>query len=170
MATPTYTLIDSVTLTSSASSVSFTGISATGKGDLVFVIESASTDNGGDNIRLRFNGDSGTNYYMVSMEGNGSAARSDSSSSNGIINTYWDIHHSGSVNKGFVTYQIMDYSASDKQTSVLVRSGRASSGISAVAGRWNNSAAVTSVSVQYGNPAASFSATSTFHLYQLVSE
>ena len=33
MATPTYTLIDSVTLTSSASSVSFTGISATGKGD-----------------------------------------------------------------------------------------------------------------------------------------
>ena len=37
MATPTYTLIDSTTLTSSASSVTFSSISATGKGDLVLV-------------------------------------------------------------------------------------------------------------------------------------
>jgi len=38
MATPTYDLLDSTVLTSSASTVTFSGISATGKGDLVLVI------------------------------------------------------------------------------------------------------------------------------------
>ena len=62
MATPTYTLISSVTLTSSASSVTFSSIAA--GGDLAIHINANSTDNGGDAIKMQFNSDTAYQNYQ----------------------------------------------------------------------------------------------------------
>ena len=58
MATATYTLINSTTLSSSASTVTFSSI-PTG-GDLAIVVETTLT--GSASINFRLNNDSGSNY------------------------------------------------------------------------------------------------------------
>jgi len=138
MATPTYDLIDSVTLTSSASSVTFSSITQDYR-DLVLVINSPS---GAGAYASRFNSDSGSNYNKVWMQGTGSATASQSSSNttnlSDSINT---------VQMGI--FQIMDYSATDKHKTVLARTDNTTAsapftGALAMAGRWASTSAVTS--------------------------
>jgi hypothetical protein len=164
MATPTYTLIDSVTLTSSAESVTFSSISATGKGDLVLVVNKPSGDY---RTSLRFNADSGTNYSGVSMQGDGSAAVSYSDSAQSYI---WSPLFNSGGNKASVTiFQIQDFAATDKHKAVLSRNNIHTVRVSAEAWRWANTAAITSLDTG-GYFAGSLPVGTTVHLYQIVSE
>lgn len=158
-----YTAIASQTLTSSASSVTFSSIPGTFR-DLVLVIQAGSTSGGGDAVKMRFNSDSANNYSNVFMEGDGSTATSGTWTTNGIANSYNTVHFSSASN-GSLLWQVMDYATTDKHKSTLVRSNRASSGVSGAAGRWANTAAITSVTLVYGDPGASFTSGSTFSLY-----
>jgi hypothetical protein len=160
----TYTLIDSVTLTSSAANVSFTGISATGKGDLVISINAMTTVNNQVQA-VQFNGDSGSNYNQVDMGGTGSSTYSYSL-------TNYDKAYSqtsmGTATKASYLFQISDFSATDKHKSFLIRGDRADSATSATAGRWASTSAITSILLYPGS--GSYQAGGTFHLYQIVSE
>jgi hypothetical protein len=151
MPTPTYTLIDSVTLTSTASSVTFSSISATGKGDLVLSINADQVQ------RIQFNGDTGTNYYFVTMYGDGTSAVSQSGSDTSV-----------NAGKPFSYTQIMDYSSTNKHKSVLTKRSDSSSVVLARAVRWANTAAINSITIFSGG--TSYASGSTFFLYQLVSE
>jgi hypothetical protein len=166
MPTPTYTLIDSVTLTSSASSVTFSSISATGKGDLVLAI-SGKTTSGNTFGKLRANGDSGSTYHYVTMEGDGSSALSGQNTQSGFAEIYWYVTWNA-TNFNTVVYNLMDFSAGDKHKTALIRSSSSSQAVNANAGRWANTSAITSLT--YLLEAGSIAAGSTFHLYQLVSE
>jgi hypothetical protein len=166
MPTPTYTLIDSVTLTSSASSVTFSSISATGKGDLVLVVD-ASVSDSSSYSRLRFNSDSGSNYPMVNMSGNGSAAASSSNASNNNVNMNYQFGLSNS-SAFFAKAEILDYSATNKHKSVLVRNGQSGTATEARAVRWANNAAITEMALTLSP--GTYAIGSTFHLYQIVSE
>ena len=159
MATPTYTLIDSVTLGSSAASVTFSSIDQS-FGDLVLVT-SIKTVVDGNNFRLNFNGITSVQYSYVSMNGNGSSAYSAQTGSDAYIQDPYTNPPSGS----FASYiaQIMDYSATDKHKSVLLRSSRADDNVAAIAGRWANTAAITSLTVRVFG--ADLATGSTFHLY-----
>ena len=159
MPTPTYTLIDSVTLGSSASSVTFSGISATGKGDLVLSVEELGTSTIGTEIR--FNSDSGSNYsYVYAQEGSSTGSGSETS-----------IRPGGNANATRtkqIICQVMDFSASDKHKSVLLRSNIAETTVLMGAYRWANTSPITSITM---TPIINqYAATSTFFLYQLVSE
>ena len=168
MATPTYTLIDSTTLSSSASSVTFSGISGTGKGDLVLVISAKAVEGNGV-VRMRINGDSGANYYSVAMYGTGSAASSDLNSG---FNQQTLTHQTNSIstsNFNLMKVEFQDYSATDKHKSYLIRSDESSFTTQALAGRWASTAALSSI-LLYGGGFTNFAIGSTFHLYQLVSE
>ena len=69
------TLVSTVTVGSGgAASIEFTGIAGTGK-DLVLLFSTRS-DTSGDNLRLRLNGDTGTNYTRINLRGSGAAASS----------------------------------------------------------------------------------------------
>ena len=162
MATATYTLIDSVTLTSTATSVTFSSISATGKGDLVLVSNVIVAN--GHEVGLRFNSDSGNNYTMVNMRGTGSSAASTAVQDPG----YLPIQRSVSGNAFLIT-QVLDFSASDKHKSVLNRGNSTQFGTAANAHRWASTSAITSIYL-YSINGASFQAATSFHLYQLVSE
>ena len=168
MPTPTYTLIDSVTLGSSASSVTFSGISATGKGDLVLVANATTTTNyAGANFRL--NGDTGANYSAVRASGDGSSASSTSASA--VTTGYLTFNAAAPTTEANnIVAQFQDFAATDKHKTALVRNNSTSGavpGVEMIANRWANTAAITTLLVFTGS---SFAAGSTFHLYQLVSE
>ena len=161
MPTPTYTLIDSVTLGSSASSVTFSGISATGKGDLVCSIE-ALADSGTAYFLMRFNGET-TGYTSVAAYGTGSTTGS-------LTQTSLVLSTPGATTSqaALVTTTVSDFSSTDKHKSVLSRGNNASLSVSMYASRWANTAAITTLEIY--SSVSSYAAGSTFHLYQIVSE
>lgn len=160
MPTPTYDLIASNVLSSSASSVTFSSISGSYR-DLVLVVNATAP---GNNLNLRFNSDTGTNYSYVWANGNGSTTVSNSAASqNQMILT--SATYLTSVRNTNIS-QIMDYSATDKHKTVLTR-GNGEYGTEMRAGRWASTSAITSVTAICDG--GSFDANSSFYLYGLVS-
>ena len=155
MATATYTLINSTTLSSSASTVTFSSI-PTG-GDLAIVVETTLT--GSASINFRLNNDSGSNYSFVLMRGSGSAADSSDTSST----TQGTFGYS--VGKSLAIVDIFDYSATDKHKSVLSRFNN-STYVFTHSNRWADNSAVNRIDfILTGGE--SFAAGSTFHLYNI---
>ena len=168
MPTPTYDLIASNVLTSSASSVTFSSIPATYR-DLVFVAEWNVQSGFGTYVKVRFNSDSGTNYSLVEMKGDGASAVSTSSTGeNGIF--VGDYNAAPTANQKFLTIQqIMDYSATDKHKTVLERSNNASGVVTGWAHRWASTSAITSLQILCVSAGQTFSAGNSFYLYGIVS-
>lgn len=153
MPTPTYDLIASNVLSSSASSVTFSSIPATYR-DLIVVVTSTGAGSG----TMRFNGDTGSNYSTVAMYGDGSSAFS-------MSGTGTDFIFANMSEVSVSITQIMDYSATDKHKTVLGRYGRASGQVWARATRWANTAAINQITMTHGT----FGAGATFYLYGIVS-
>tara|TARA_R110002153_G_scaffold271416_1_gene438747 strand:+ start:432 stop:911 length:480 start_codon:yes stop_codon:yes gene_type:complete len=155
MATATYTLIDSTTLGSSASTVTFSSI-PTG-GDLAIVVDTTLT--GGASINFRLNNDSGSNYSFVLMRGSSSAA----DASDSVNTTQGTFGYS--VGKSLAIVDIFDYSATDKHKSVLSKFNN-STYVFAHANRWADTSAVNRIDfILTGGE--SFAAGSTFYLYNI---
>jgi len=155
MATPTYDLLDSVTLTSSASSVTFSSIDQS-YGDLIIVTDGVASEN--TNGKVVLNGDTtGTNYFRVRMRG--ASAGPNSGTNNSNTELLEQIGPSGF----FAKIQIMDYSATDKHTSMLVNLNKDTTFVYALAARWANTSAVTSV--QISAAAGTLNAGTTVNLY-----
>lgn len=153
MPTSTYIGLANLTLSSSASSVTFSSIGQ-GFKDLVLV-----GDYTGSTIALvilRFNGDS-SNYTLVDMFGNSSGRGSNLSTSQNFGAIY-------NTNRMMSKVQIMDYSATDKHKTSLARNDNAGQGeTSAYFARWAGNAAITSISLTCNS--GTFSSGSTFSLY-----
>ena len=158
MPTPTYTLIDSVTLGSSASSVTFSGISATGKGDLVLVCDFVCST--GNRINGNLNGDYASNYSGVSMDNDGGTTVSD------LRTGAYFYAAAGRTTQANTIIQLMNYASTTQNKTILNRLN-ATDFTSARANRWASNAAVTSIALS--TTSGTFSS-GTFHLYQLVSE
>ena len=156
----TYVPLESIVLTNAASSVTFFNIaqsddSGTYK-DLVLVCN--GTTSAGQGIYLYLNNDTTAgNYSRVVMYGDGTSYASGAASDAKSLDFY--------TSPTVTTTNIMDYSATDKHTTILNRVNAASSIVEAVAARWANTAAVTSVKVQ--TTTGTFSIGSTFSLYAL---
>jgi hypothetical protein len=157
MATPTYTLIDSEVLASAAASVTFASIPADYR-DLVLVITGTSSGAFNRLVSMQLNSDTGNNYSQVSMSGNGSDVTSSSGTSDDLT-----VGALGTTSPAMGITQIMDYSATDKHKSLLIRQDNAGLFTLARAGRWANTSAVETI---YLFPNAdNFAAGSTFYLY-----
>lgn len=160
MPTATYTPIANVTLSSTASSVTFSGISQAYR-DLVLISSGIGTGN--INIVARFNGDSGSNYSDAYGYGSGTSAVSGTDVSvtgaNLSAAAYW-----GTTFAGSTINHVMDYSATDKHKIVLGRSNNANTAVDMGASRWANTAAITSITFITSN-ANSFAAGSSFAIY-----
>jgi hypothetical protein len=155
MATPTYDLIDSVTLASTVSSLTFSSITQDYR-DLVLVLcPIAASSVAGTTVQ--FNDDTGGNYSGIGMYGTGSTtARFQSTNLTSVIAA--DNRVESSVNVA----QIMDYSATDKQKTILITKSNAADSAMAGLSRWANSSAITVIKIAAAN---SFAAGSTFNLY-----
>jgi len=151
-----YIPLATVTLASSASSVTFSNIPATYR-DLIVV-----GDYTGSTVALvvmTFNGNS-SNLSSVEMAANSGGVFSGTATNINFGAIY-------GTNKMTVISQIMDYSATDKHKTVLRRGNNAQqSELNAAAGRWASTAAITSVALTCNS--GTFSSGSTFNLYGIV--
>jgi hypothetical protein len=144
--TPTYTALANVTLGTATASVTLSSIPATYR-DLVLVFNGTLTTNTG--VIVRNNGDSGSNYPQVLMRNDGASGTFSSTDTGTSYYATWNAAPSGTP-IAFIL-QLMDYSATDKHKTALWRNQYeafgATSRVEAFAGRWANTAAITSVAV-----------------------
>jgi len=171
MATNTYVALDKVTTTGAVTSITLnmgTTISQAYT-DLIIVANYAGFSSGGATTLIRFNGDStAANYSSTSFEG----------TNNGTGSSYYGVGNGagmlmGGSNWGYGAgqameiFQINGYSNSTTHKTVLSRFSQPATGSTFAqmcAGRWLNTAAVTSVTVAtYGG--ITFNTGSTFSLY-----
>jgi hypothetical protein len=168
MATPTYVLIDSVTVGAGVSSVTFSSITQD-YGDLV-VASQLGGGGGLTAIKMRLNSDSTGNYDRVFIQGDGSAV---STSTNTATNR-WDLQGTTfsdtSLGNSFIA-QLIDYSATDKFKTGLIRYnaplGSGTSGTTATAANYRSTLAITAIQIL--NTDYSFTVGSTFYLYGIES-
>ncbi len=164
MPTPTYTPLATVTLGTSAASVTFSSIPATYR-DLIIVVNGTTSGAGGPNYRA--NGDTGSNYSYVSMRNNGSSPASEA----GTLSVFLGQNASATSGTRLMNiFQIMDYSATDKHKTGLVRatynqSSNSADVTEANAVRWANTAAINSLTVV---SSANFNIGATFSLYGVI--
>jgi len=162
MPTPTYKALATVTLGSSAATVTFGSIPATYR-DLVMILN-CKILTGTPFPRARVNGDSGSNYFRLSVVGNGSTATSTTSTST-VLALSGDASASTDFNYNTIT-NFMDYSATDKHKTVVSRGNNSAVATAISANRWTNTAAITSIEVSLTS--SSFDVGSTFNLYGIV--
>lgn len=148
MPTPTYTLLDSVTLASSAASVTFSSLDtvAAGYQDLIIVGKELYATGSGAQLGVRFNGTGSHNY--VYMYGSGSSASSSTSSGAGEFRlTPFNLDYYANE-KTMLLLNVFDFAVTDKHKSILARVDKPLyGGTLAYAGRWADTSAVTSISL-----------------------
>jgi hypothetical protein len=126
---------------STTTTVTFSSISGLYR-DLMLVINGQNSADA--NMYLRFNGDSATNYFAVYLSGTGSSATSGTESNTGFF--FNDNSRIGTENAMF-TVNILDYTATDKHKVYSAGATRAGQGVERHIGRWANTSAITSISV-----------------------
>jgi hypothetical protein len=163
----TYELIQASTVgAGGAASVQFNSIPNTFT-DLKLVY--SGRENGGATIRsskIRINGDSGTNYQSIIVDGNGSAANTVAAATNAII---WSVQNdTNSTANTFSNSELYfaNYASSNQKTVSVdaVAETAATSAIQRLSfARWTNTAAITAIEV-FGE-ASNWVQFSTFYLY-----
>jgi hypothetical protein len=167
--TDTYRPLATVTLGSSASSVTFSSIPATYR-DLILVCTARSTRADTlDFLALRLNGDTGANYNSVFMFGDPSNGTNSGSSANSTFHADVVIPAASASAGTFAvgTFQFMDYSATDKHKTTLVR-GNQIQYPEAKAVRWANTSAINSIVLSVPYHSAQIASGTTFNLYGVI--
>lgn len=164
MPTNTWTPLATLTLTGTDTEIVFSSIPATYR-DLILVY-TAVTDANNRDIRVRCNGVTTQSYPTVIMAGSGSSALSTARTTDTGFVFHYYADSSTTVNAVPVIAQFMDYSATDKHKTVLARANNASVGVTATAGRFTSTDAITSISVKADT--GTFVSGATFSLYGVI--
>jgi hypothetical protein len=166
MATPTYTPIQTYTLSSSQSTVNFSSISQNYT-DLIFVTNIKHTASSRYTV-LRLNGDNGsqTSYSFTEIGGYGTNPPFSARGSN--LTEIILLTNSYESSSDFTLSQVnlMNYSNSTTNKTLLIRSGLASSMVAAQAFLYRSTSPITSATFStMGVGSGDFAAGSTFTLY-----
>jgi len=161
MATPTYTAIASITLGSSASSVTFSSLPQEFS-DIVFIMYAATSSN--SNNILRFNNDSGSNYFGVYMTGSGGASTA-AIGPGPFAQTDSSAFTTTTLGEQMAEGRIFDYSATNKHKTLLVKSSRPEGATDLMAFRYASNSALTSITFQPNNGSYTFLNGSKFEIY-----
>jgi hypothetical protein len=135
----TYSTIATTTLGSAAASITFSSLGS--YTDIRLILRTVSPSNS-DTINIRLNGDTGTNYSVTILGGNGSTAGSERRTSSNymfVSNNYVN------VVDGTAIFDFMNYRNTTTNKTVLMRSGNAANSTTASVRLWRNTAAITSI-------------------------
>ena len=135
----TYTKIAATTLSSPSSSYTFSSISGSYT-DLVLVVSVNRSTSGVDAIKVRLNGDTGTNYSMTRLVNGGSDRATGAN--------YWDAPAfvDGS-NTSNMIMQFNKYANTTNYKSALIRGNTATFASAATIATWRSNSAITSIEV-----------------------
>ena len=155
----TYTPLATTTLGSAQASVSFNSFS--GYTDVVLVCNFGTAKGSQDGLLFRVNSDSGTNYSVTRVSGNGSSATSDrTTSATSMIAGGVD----GSDTTSVAIYNLMNYANTSTYKTVLMRNGFAGAVTNGTVGLWRSTSAITSITLT-AESGSNLRANSTFTLY-----
>ena len=140
----TYEKIQSTTLGSATSSITFSSIPSTYT-DLRLVL-TATVSSAGQAMRIRLNGDTGVNYSFSGIAGDGGGA-SAYGTDYGFINCDALTSGNSTTIPSLYTLDFFSYAGSTKKTNLMTYSGdRNGSGFTAGhVNFWNNSAAINTI-------------------------
>ena len=155
-----FDLLETTTLTSSAASVTFSGLGAYSDYKHLQIRAVASTNGGGaDSMWAQINGDTGANYSWHYLLANGSTV-----SSSGLAGQVRMLQGINNNNFGAAVIDVLDFSSVSKNTTFRSLAGNTESPrIVLFSGMWNSTAAVTSINLF--NTSSSFGTGSRFSLY-----
>ena len=160
----TYTPIATTTVSgTSTATVTFSSIAGTYT-DLVLVA-SGTLIGSTQNLEMRLNSDSGTNFSRTTLSGTGSAANSGRTTSASQIRLdvygYW-----GTTSPTTTIVQFMNYSNATTYKTFLARANNAGTGVDAEVGLWRSTSAITQIDLYPTvGTTEKFAAGSTFTLY-----
>lgn len=158
----TYTPIATTTLGSASNSVSFSSISGSYT-DLILVA-TAKNSTGFDGIDIRVgNGslDTGSNYSITMLNGNGSSAQSSRDSTTSMT----QMGITSSSTEQVSIYHFMNYSNTTTYKTVLARSNVTDFRVAAIVGLWRSTSAINTIQLRSDNASYNFTTGSTFTLY-----
>ena len=157
----TYEPIATTTLGSAQSSVTFSSISGSYTDLVLIVNQTATTTN---NHGIQFNGDTNFNYSTTLVYGDGTSAASERKATTGGGATPYIFTNNGGVTAISTSIiQIMNYSNTTTNKTVISRWSQSNVGAVAFAGLWQNTSAI--ISVTYLAGAGNINSGSTFTLY-----
>jgi len=165
--TATYEKIATNTLGSATNSITFSSISGSYT-DLVLILNITGFSDPSYSGALRFNSDTGSNYSLTNLYGDGSSAGSDRTTSAAQIQSYGKAIGVPNAVSSAIT-NIQNYSNATTYKTVLTRWGQAGAGLNANVGLWRSTSAITSVTI-FGLNSNTFSTGSTFTLYGILKE
>ena len=149
---PAWVPLAEITLTSTDSEITFGSIPNTYR-DLIVVVQTPSGASGGVDFYLNSDTANRTSVYGYGLIGNETASFSDTNFVDITSNDSSRIH----------TYQVMDYSATNKHKTVLARLNIGTIVVAMMAGRWASTSAVNTITLVKAETA--FPIGSTFALY-----
>jgi hypothetical protein len=153
----TYEAIATTTASGGESSIDFTSIPTTYT-DLVILANISATT--AYEFFMRFNSDSGTNYSVIGLEGNGTTPSSFRETNSPRANT----GYSPSTNPTPIIINLQNYANTTTYKNYISRSSPAAGSVIAYAGIWSSTAAITSISFTL-TTAKTFNAGTVISLY-----
>ena len=166
MATPTYELIETVTLTADAGGIDFSSIPTTDSngndfGDLIFFGHIIS--NGTTIPHININDLDGTTHKFMGLTGDGT---NDSAGVNNTSAIAWSMGDGGVSGKtAFGIFEFLDYTATNKSKAFVGQAGGIDAGqVRKFSGRVDTTSAITKIAMVFGGLGAG----STFSLYGIV--
>jgi hypothetical protein len=165
MATPTYTLIASNTLTSASNTVTFSSIPATYT-DLIMFTKLKASGGSVDIIYAQYNSDSSSIYSSTRLTGSAGTLNSDRQTNGG---TGWFVGLSSPDEFNAGVYQFSNYADTNIFKSAISRDTLVGNQTRIVAGLWRSTSAIDSISIINGN-ANTFVVGSIFTLYGIKAE
>jgi hypothetical protein len=164
----TYEPIATTTLGSSSSTITFTSIPSTYT-DLVLILNYGQSATDQSSWLRVGNGsiDSGTNYSMTALSGNGSSARSDRNSNSSVM--YWGFYVIGATSlTNNAIFHFQNYSNTTTNKTVLSRVNNPYSGsypgTGATVGLWRSTSAINQIRLGI-DASATYSSGTTATLY-----
>jgi hypothetical protein len=163
----TYTPIATQTLGSAVATVTFSSIPSTYT-DLVIIVNTGFVDASLDNqFEARFNGDTGSNYSVTSLSGDGSSASSNRQSNNTYAEMFKRISRVSLTSN--IILQIQNYSNTTTYKTMLARVNAPDSasfpGTNVNVNLWRSTAAINSIAFANYAGGNTFRIGSTFTLY-----
>jgi len=161
MPTATYTPLANITISGTATSITFSSISQSYR-DLILVLDFQVSDS--IDLRIRYNGDTSSSYNSNYAKGDGGST----SAASYANQAQFFLTGPGAINDSSnIIFNIFDYSVTDKQKTGLLRQSRYNDYAITWANRWANTSAITSISIEaLGGP--TFTAGMTAALYGVI--
>ena len=141
----TYEPIATTTLSSAASSITFSSIPATYT-DLRVVFTGTVTE-AGETLYYRFNSDSGSNYSVTQLYANGSGAASRRLTGATQISTTY-AYSLAATNPQMITFDVFSYASAGVHKTTLgthLGDDDGTGGVDLTIGQWSNASAITSI-------------------------